>query len=146
MPNNHNKIGGDGVREQEELEGTSKAKELMTKVYDTYIEMELPGHILYIYQIGSSQQQERSNWCSCCRSMCGSMWVCSTSCCCPCFCRANATANVNASAAPAYDSRWASNEEFKRILITNRMLLDHFPNTVENALSYFNSTERRFSA
>jgi sn1-specific diacylglycerol lipase len=38
---------------------------------------------------------------------------------------------------PLYDVRWATAEEFKNIIITRRMLIDHFPNAVHDALKYF---------
>jgi len=38
--------------------------------------------------------------------------------------------------------RYADSTEFRKIIITNRMLMDHFPNNVENALSYFNTTSK----
>ena len=39
-----------------------------------------------------------------------------------------------------YDSRWADRDEFKKILITNRIIMDHFPDTVDNALKYFSNS------
>jgi sn1-specific diacylglycerol lipase len=41
----------------------------------------------------------------------------------------------------SFDFRWASSDEFKKIIITRRMLIDHFPNTLNDALKYFNREE-----
>ena len=97
-------------------------KRMMNHVKETYPELELPGNILYIYRIKSGNSQAKS-------SLCGQLRhkLC-------CLCGTSKQIN--------YDSRWASSDEFKKILITNRMLMDHFPNNVEDALSYFNNTSR----
>lgn len=110
--------------QKQSIVGLHTAKELMSKVYDTYIELELPGNILYIYQIQPNRAL-KTGWFSFCRNSCACLW-----------------SNGRGSRFIQYDSRWATNDEFKRILITNRMLMDHFPNTVEDALSYFNTTDR----
>ena len=108
------------------------AREIMSKVYNTYTELELPGNILYIYQIHPNHGKSRATCFSCCRKSCGSV----------CFCFSGRCCGTKSNPYIQYDSRWASPDEFKKILITNRMLMDHFPNTVEDALSYFNTTDR----
>jgi hypothetical protein len=97
-------------------------KRMMNHVKETYPELQLPGNILYIYRIKSGNSRAKSNLCS---------QLCSKLC---CLCSTSKKIN--------YDSRWASSDEFKKIIITNRMLMDHFPNNVEDALSYFNNTSR----
>ncbi len=37
----------------------------------------------------------------------------------------------------SYDLRWADRDEFKNIIITKHMLIDHFPNRVEESLKFF---------
>jgi hypothetical protein len=37
----------------------------------------------------------------------------------------------------SYDLRWADRNEFKNIVTTKHMLIDHFPNRVEDALKFF---------
>ena len=113
--------------QKQSIVGLHTAKELMTKVYESYIELELPGNILYIYQIHPNRAL-KTGWCSFCRNSCTCL-----------FSRSNSSSSRHFI---QYDSRWATNDEFKRILITNRMLMDHFPNTVEDALSYFNTIDR----
>ncbi len=87
-------------------------------VEKTYPNLVLPGNILYIYRL-----DERSTKPSCCNFLCSKI-----------FCCHKTTID--------YDSRWAHRDEFTQIIITNRMLLDHFPNQVDDALNYFNSTRR----
>ena len=94
-------------------------KKMKRHVKETYPRLVLPGNILYIYQIESMTKR------SCCSSLCSSIF---------CFCTSKTLI--------AYDSRWAHRSEFKKILITNRMLLDHFPNQVDDALDYFANTRR----
>jgi hypothetical protein len=130
--NNNNNNNDDSIIQKQSIVGLHTAKELMSKVYDTYIELELPGNILYIYQIHPNREK-KTGWCSFCRNSCACLWS---------MRRKTTTTTNKSSRFIQYDSRWASNEEFKRILITNRMLMDHFPNTVEDALSYFNTIDR----
>lgn len=98
-------------------------KRMMKHVKETYPELQLPGNILYIYRIKSNSVKPRR-----CQTLKN------TICCLFKSCKTNKHIN--------YDSRWASSDEFKKILITNRMLMDHFPNNVEQALSYFNTTNK----
>ena len=70
---------------------------------DTYEDLNLPGNILYIYDLESRSRR--------CYSLC--------------------------KGTPSFDCRWANSEEFKKIIITRRMLIDHFPNTLHDALKYF---------
>ena len=86
-----------------------KVKKMMHTVYSTYPDLELPGHIMYIYSI-----QRRAGF--------------------------GQSQSARVAATPEYDSRWAQPDEFKKILITNRIIMDHFPNTVDNALKYFSTT------
>lgn len=119
------------INDDENMDSMSKtkivalqsAKKMMNEVYEAYPELQLPGNILYIYQIRSN----RLNGSSCQR-------FCSRACCCIGSCSSKPTIH--------YDSRWATQGEFKKIVLTNRMLLDHFPNTVNDALSYFNTTNK----
>lgn len=94
----------------------------MRHVKETYPELQLPGNILYIYRIKQNVVPSRlasfRNRIFCMFNSCRTAHL------------------VN------YDSRWASSDEFKKIIITNRMLMDHFPNHVEEALSYFNTTNK----
>ena len=132
---NNNNDNDDSIIQKQSIVGLHTAKELMSKVYDTYIELELPGNILYIYQIHPNREK-KTGWCSFCRNSCACLWSMRRK-------TTTTTTTTNKSSRfIQYDSRWASNEEFKRILITNRMLMDHFPNTVEDALSYFNTIDR----
>jgi len=102
-----------------------QVKKIKQTAYQTYPDLQLPGNILYIYQIRSNLNNKSS---SCTRKPCTYI------CCCLRFFK-KSTRRVE------YDSRWASQEEFKRILITNRMFMDHFPNNVDDALKYFNFTD-----
>jgi len=129
---NNTNDNDDSIIQKQSIVGLHTAQELMSKVYDTYIELELPGNILYIYQIHPNREM-KTGWCSFCRNSCACLWSSTMR---------RKPAAATSSRFIQYDSRWASNEEFKRILITNRMLMDHFPNTVEDALSYFNTTDR----
>ena len=131
--NNNTNDNDDSIIQKQSIVGLHTAQELMSKVYDTYIELELPGNILYIYQIHPNREM-KTGWCSFCRNSCACLWSSTM--------RRKPAAATTSSRFIQYDSRWASNEEFKRILITNRMLMDHFPNTVEDALSYFNTIDR----
>ena len=97
-------------------------KKMKRHVRESYPVLVLPGNILYIYQIDSHLKK------SCCHTICSTLFCCFDSC---------QSKNLI-----DYDSRWASREEFKNILITNRMLLDHFLNQVNDALNYFHSTNR----
>lgn len=100
-------------------------KNMMKNVYDTYPErLVMPGNILYIYRIKTlNSNQPVLN------RICSTIFGCFK------FCK-NKKYEIH------YDSRWATQDEFKKIVITNRMLLDHFPNTVTDALTYFSSTDR----
>lgn len=100
----------------------SLIKRMKHHVKETYPTLVLPGNILYIYQIQSSVKK------SCFKSIGSTVFCCFDSC--------QSADNL------IYDSRWAHRDEFKKIVITNRMLLDHFPNQVDNALNYFHSTKR----
>jgi hypothetical protein len=102
-----------------------QVKKIKQTAYQTYPDLQLPGNILYIYQIRSYLKNKPS---SCTRKPC--KYIC---CCFRLFKKSKRRVE--------YDSRWASQEEFKRILITNRMLMDHFPNNVDDALKYFNFTD-----
>ena len=95
-------------------------KKMMHHVKQTYPDLYLPGNILYIYRIKAFNANEEKCWSKVVPSFL------------PC-CR-----NKNTD----YDSRWASRDEFRKILVTRRMLIDHFPNTVTDALEYFHSTNR----
>ena len=111
---------------KELIESSTVAYELIKKmrmhVKEAYPNLVLPGNILYIYKIESNKPNK-----SCCGPFCSKI------CCCFNLCRKSGGLD--------FDSRWACRSEFKKILITNRMLLDHFPNTLDNALNYFNSTK-----
>jgi putative lipase involved disintegration of autophagic bodies len=111
---------------KQSIVGYTTARELMTKVYDSYVELELPGNILYIYQINPRNAGSRAGCLKWWQNSCASVFFCSK----------------KSKKQMQYDSRWANNEEFKKILITNRMLMDHFPNNIQDALSYFNTTDR----
>lgn len=110
----------------EEIDSQAVAIDLIKKmkkhVKETYPKLVIPGNILYIYQINNKRKQ------SCCHSMCSTIFCCFDSC---------QVKNL-----VDYDSRWAYRDEFKKIVITKRLLLDHFPNQVDDALNYFNSTNR----
>lgn len=97
-------------------------KRMKRYVKESYPVLVLPGNILYIYQIDSQVKK------NCCHSFCSTLFCCFDAC--------------QSKKFIDYDSRWASREEFKNIVITNRMLLDHFPNQVNDALDYFHSTNR----
>jgi hypothetical protein len=116
---------------KEHIQSSVVAYELIKKmrkhVKETYPNLVLPGNILYIYKIESNDTKK-----GCCHLLCSKI------CCCFYICKTNKEI--------AFDSRWASRDEFKKILITNRMLLDHFPNTVDDALNYFNTTSPTFFA
>ena len=88
-------------------------KVMMRHINNTYADLQLPGNILYIYQLYSTAFSKRS-------------LVNKILCCCK-------------SKQPEirYNVRWAHQKEFKKIIITNRMLMDHFPNQVEDALKFF---------
>ena len=83
------------------------SQNFLRSAYDTYEELNLPGRILYIYDLESRTSR--------CYPLCKGK--------------------------QSFDFRWASNEEFKKIIITRRMLIDHFPNTLTDALKYFNREE-----
>lgn len=97
-------------------------KRMMNHVKETYPELQLPGNILYIYRIKSGASRAKPGLCGQLRRK-----LC-------CLCPTSKQIN--------YDSRWASSDEFKKIIITNRMLMDRFPNNAEDALGYFNNTGR----
>ncbi len=98
----------------EKVSVLKQTEENLQQVRSTYEELILPGHILYIYRLyktkNSSKRSRLLN----------------------CFKR-----NLSSSSKNEYDYRWATHDEFEQILITNRMLKDHFPNSVEEALKYF---------
>lgn len=100
-----------------------QVKQMMHNVYEAYPELQLPGNILYIYKIKSNLKKRNR-----CIELSSKL---------ACFC-CNMLGSTKVSF--EYDSRWATREEFRKILITNRILMDHFPNTVEDALRYFNTT------
>ncbi|CAF0732404.1 unnamed protein product [Brachionus calyciflorus] len=104
-----------------------QVRQMMSTVYETYPELQLPGNILYIYHI-KSDRPEISKRCKRLRSLCSKLF---------CF-ACNSIRQLNNL---EFDSRWASREEFKKILITNRVFIDHFPNTVEDGLKYFNRNQ-----
>ena len=79
------------------------SENVLRTALDMYEELNLPGQILYIYDLDSRPSR------------------------CYPFCKDN----------PSFDFRWASSDEFKKIVITRRMLIDHFPNTLHDALKYF---------
>jgi hypothetical protein len=97
-------------------------KQMMRNVYDTYPELVMPGNILYIYRIKTFSSQSVV-----CSKLCGT--------CCLKLCK-NKKYEIH------YDSRWAHQDEFKKIVLTNRMLMDHFPNNLTDALTYFSQTDR----
>ena len=111
---------------KEHIESSTVACELIKKmrrhVKEAYPNLVLPGNILYIYKIESNRPNK-----SYCGPLCSKIFCCFNLC--------KKTGGLD------FDSRWACRSEFKKILITNRMLLDHFPNTLDNALNYFNSTK-----
>jgi hypothetical protein len=88
---------------------------MIQNVNETYPELTIPGHILYIYRIQKSEKKRSCTFFSSIISKCC----------------------MNGTNIREYDYRWAAREEFKKILITNRTLIDHFPNSVEDALKYF---------
>jgi hypothetical protein len=99
-------------------------KQMMKNVYETYPELVMPGNILYIYRIKSENVHVPVI-----NRFCSNLFSCYKVCKYPKY-------EIH------YDSRWATQEEFKKIVITSRMLMDHFPNTVTDALSYFSLTDR----
>ena len=102
---------------------SNQVKQMMNTVYETYPELELPGNILYIYHIQSNLNMTNSKIKSLFKKLL-------------CFFKSMNQINIM-----DFDSRWASREEFKKILLTNRMFIDHFPNTVEHGLKYFNRNQ-----
>jgi hypothetical protein len=110
-------------------------KKMMKNVYSQYPELQLPGHILYIYQLHPNRRLKKRTLYK---------RVCSSLLCCICNCFESSAPNTSQSGSDyiAYDSRFATQEEFKKIVVTTRMLTDHFPNNVESALQYFNTTNR----
>lgn len=108
------------------IHGLKQVKQMIHTVYSTYPEMTMPGNILYIYRVksyGLRKPISRRVF-NLCRMMC----------------RSSSNENRPSGSSIEYDSRWASRDEFKKILITNRILMDHFPNNLQSALDYFNST------
>jgi hypothetical protein len=99
----------------ETIVAIQQVKQMIANVNETYPELAIPGHILYIYRI-HDQTNRRP-----CRSLISKLTVC---------CK-------KSNSLGEFDFRWATREEFKKILITNRTLIDHFPNSVEDALKYF---------
>lgn len=83
------------------------SKNVLRSAFDTYEELNLPGRILYIYDLETRTSR--------CYPLCKGK--------------------------QSFDFRWASSDEFKKIIITRRMLIDHFPNTLNDALKYFNREE-----
>jgi hypothetical protein len=109
-------------------------KKMMKNVYNQYPELQLPGHILYIYQLHPNRRlRKRTLY----KRVCSSLFCCI----CNCFDKSSSR-KTSASDSIAYDSRFATQDEFKKIVVTTRMLIDHFPNNVESALQYFNITNR----
>lgn len=104
---------------------TMEVKQMMNTVYEAYPELQLPGNILYIYRVGNSGKK---------RSQIGTM--CSKIVCC-----IGTMGSMSRIDDCLFDSRWASRDEFRKILITNRILIDHFPNSLEHSLKYFNSNQ-----
>lgn len=94
---------------------------MIADVYSTYPELCIPGNILYIHRIHTGKEPGH------CVEFCLRTFSC-------CFSQAAKKLSCD------FDYRWADREEFKKILITNRTLIDHFPNSVEEALRYFSST------
>jgi hypothetical protein len=99
-------------------------KQMMRNVYETYPELLMPGNILYIYRIKTVNTNAPVI-----NRLCSNVFSCFKVC-------KNQKYEIH------YDSRWATQDEFKKIVITNRMLMDHFPNTVTDALTYFSLTDR----
>ncbi|RNA23552.1 sn1-specific diacylglycerol lipase beta, partial [Brachionus plicatilis] len=110
---------------QEKKKVTLEVKQMMNTVYETYPELQLPGNILYIYRVGARSRK---------RSQVG--YMCSKVVC--CLCNLGSMNQINDS---HFDSRWASRDEFRKILITKRILIDHFPNALEHSLKYFYSNQ-----
>ena len=103
----------------ETIVSMQQVRRMIENVHETYPEMAVPGNVLYIYRMHESNADERSSFCDavmCCRRTMSS--------------RRRRTS-------VAYDFRWASRDEFKKILITNRTIMDHLPDSVEEALRYF---------
>jgi hypothetical protein len=105
----------------------------ITKLYQVketlkqkYPSLYLPGNIIYIYQLQNTAYNPR-------RFV---ERIISTLLCC--------FKQFAYKPSNKYDSRWAHHDEFRRILISNHMLLDHFPNNVEDSLKYFSITDRIF--
>ena len=96
-----------------------QVRKMIEQVYDTYPDLTLPGHILYIYRIYNHEKNVLQSLASK-------------------VVRRVSARRSNRVVPSNYDFRWASREEFKKILITNRTLIDHFPNSVEDALKFFN--------
>lgn len=111
--------------QQDKKKVTLEVKQMMNIVYETYPELQLPGNILYIYRVGvrSTKKSQVGYFCS--------KIVC-------CLCNSGSMNGIDES---HFDSRWASREEFRKILITNRILIDHFPNALEHSLKYFNDNQ-----
>jgi hypothetical protein len=105
-----------------------QVKKMLHTVNTTYPDLQLPGNILYIYRIHNATFGNPNNH-PISRRLCTQIVSC---------CYSMVTKSERPSAAE-YDSRWAERDEFKKILITNRILMDHFPNTVENSLKYFST-------
>lgn len=92
------------------FEAFSELKKMVLTAYDNYEDFRLPGQILHIYQLPESQLNR--SWLRYLIS-----WF-----------RPNHV---------TYDNRWAKSEDFDKIVITRRMLIDHMPNSYEQALEYF---------
>lgn len=112
----------DTIESKEEAYGL--IRRMRTHVRRAYPKLVLPGNVLYIYQLDDTKSKQPD----CCRLLCSKVFCCFNTC--------QFKQHID------YDSRWAHRDEFSRIVITNRMLLDHLPNQVDDALTYFNSTRR----
>ena len=102
-----------GIETKEEA---YKLIEMMKKyVIKTYPELTMPGNILYIYRFDDTNTT--SSWS---RFICEKLFFWSDLC----------KIQID------YRFRWAHQNEFTKIVTSSGMLLDHFPNNVDDALHY----------
>ena len=84
-------------------------------VRKTYPELILPGNVLYIYRACDTSINESRWWLVCSKLF---FWT-----------------NFFKKKID-YNFRWAQNDEFSRIIISRRMIVDHLTENLEDALNY----------